>query len=164
MICPVAHSDNPNAKPGCMIPLPDRIRFKDIVKHRKQVERESEDYLKELHQNFANHFSKLAGVPESSNDDTKWNAAYRYYFQLQKQNNLKARKMGLKGTPDGFTMKDGKIFVGDREISEDEAQKLFPGVKVPVSPEKQIHERVEKWTPQDPELLKVIRGKNRIER
>ena len=138
-VCPVGHSGNSNvASKGCEIPLPDKIRLKDVVKHMKHVQRDSPEYLKTLHNNFVNYFSNKTDLKDTD-VLAKWYSAYTHYFQSEKDSTMRAKKVGLKGTPNNFSMKDGKYFVDDKELSEEDVHNMFPGIKIPATDNGEEH-------------------------
>ena len=155
MICPIGSS--PNSKIKCNMDIPT-LKFNDVKKHLNAVKSQS-PALQKLHSNFIDYYCGLGKCPDYYDENQAALFAYRYYARSQKQDIAKRKKMGVdKDMP--FSMKNGKYYVGDKEVSREDALSLYPGINRPESQEEKIHNQFKNWKPKDPELAKLIGQKD----
>ena len=132
----------------------ETLKFNDIRKHLNEVKSQS-PVLQKLHSNFIDYYCNLGKCPDYYDENQAALFAYRYYARSQKQDIAKRKRMGVdKEAP--FSMKNGKYYVGDKEVSREDALSLYPGINMPESQEEKIHNQFKNWKPKNPELAKLI--------
>jgi len=140
MKCPVGGEPVNDGRPmPCMEEMPEGIvealqKGKLSAKQRKHLQKWATDHYQvqdefhiQLHENFIK--SHYNGSPYS---DEKFKArkAYENYFGQSRKQKVKLKKKGID--PDtSIRMENGKIYAGDRELTQEEAAKLYPGIRFP---------------------------------